>query len=364
MQKAEHICIAPSHSRRAQFWKDTLSKNKKTLTHYSYIDLIHGKINLDTSTSYIIRIESSGEDFETYKAILLLGCDTSTEKEKINNLTEDFGQVANFALWKKGWTRLLHKVNELKNQYTIQFINDPLSIDKTFDKQYTQQLAIANNINCPTQLQNCTTYTALITLMKSKDIPQVFIKPLAGSSASGIMAFKYYSEEKQILYTTLLKKGEKYYNSLKLITYRDPKEIREVINYQISQQPIIEKWIPKWRHHGLNIDFRVVVINRKAEYVLPRGSKHMITNLHLGNTKLTIENSGITPTQLLQIKSTAEKAMALFPHLFYAGVDVLLNRKGNQTYLLEINAFGDMLLQLQNEKGQNVYELEYEKIQQ
>ena len=358
----KHLCIAPQHSRRAQFWEKALAGKQEPMLFLTYLDVIADRLFLEKDAHYIVRLESPGEDFETYKAILLLGCTTSAEREKVVLLKENFGEISNFDLWNKGWKRLLLKIDGLRGQYQLSFLNTPTSIAILFEKRQAQQLLQTAHINCPFILEPCSTYEALLAEMSRQSLKQVFIKPTSGSSASGVMAFRYLNPNKQALYTTVVKKEGKFYNSLHLQRYHLSADIEELINHLCNGETIIEKWIPKWSFQGLSIDFRVVVIAGKAEFVVPRGSKHMITNLHLGNQKLTESQCGIDELQLQKIKQVAEEALNCFPNIHYAGIDVLLDRKGKNAYVLELNAFGDMLLNISNPQGESVYDIEYRQL--
>ena len=122
-----------------------------------------------------------------------------------------------------------------------------------------------------------------------------------------------------------------------------------------------EEWIPKKRFQGKSVDFRILVINGKPIFVVPRLSKHFITNLHLGNEKgdfKTIENEWGKPL-LEEVKAIAVKAVEAIGGLFYAGVDVAISKMG-LPYVLEVNAFGDLLLNIHKEEL-NTYEYELSK---
>lgn len=355
----KHICIAPKNSRRVQFWKKTLEQYGQELQHITYIDIIQDTYVLFVKEHYTFRLESAGEDFDTYKAIMLFGCTSSSEIQKIEQLKENFGELANFNSWSKGWKKILAKIEALSTTYTIDFINDPETIAFVFDKYKTQQFLSAKYTPCPPILGICDGYTSLLQKMIKTSKKQVFIKPCYGSSASGIMAFRYVHPEKQVLYSTIKEVNNTLYNSLKLIKYTDPKKIASIINRMTHHDLLIEEWIPKWSYNNLSIDFRVVVIKGKVACIVARGSKHMITNLHLGNQKLDVKDSGISIQIQEKIETIAVEVIAAFPKLNYAGIDILVDRRG-EVYVLEVNAFGDMLLGITNEEGKTIYEQEYE----
>lgn len=352
-----HLIIAPKISRRAMFWKEVLEQNNLRYLHVSYVDIMQDNFTLDSEIKYVVRLESAGEDFETYKAIVSF----SNAKEKPTLIEEDFGLISNFKNWYIGWGKLLIKIKNIENDFHLNFINNPEDIALTFDKKLTQNLLIANSINCP-EVLNSSNYDELLAEMKSKKIHQVFIKPSAGSSASGIIALRSNGAEKQIAYSTIKKNNNKYYNSLKIQVYNKPNEIKELFNEMNTYPLQIERWIPKWQFNKMNVDFRVVVINKKVEFIVPRGSRQAITNLHLGNQKLKKEDLNLSEEIIKKIEQAAIKTMTCFPGLHYAGIDILLSKKG-KVYVLEVNSFGDMLLKIVNKKLKTTYEQELESLQ-
>jgi len=351
----KHIIIAPKASRRAVFWIKLLEQYNLNYLHITYLDIITDNFNLDKNINYIVRLESPGEDFETNQSIIRF--DNKQFSQPL--LRENFGELSNFNDWYKGWVKILHKIKRLEKTFQLKFINDPLDIVTAFNKKATQKLLLKNKVSCPETLES-SKYETLIAEMTAKKIAQVFIKPISGSSASGVMAFRYLNEQKQKAYTTVKEKDSKYYNSLKVQNYTTKKEIKSIFN-EIAKSPLqIEQWIPKWQFNKMNIDFRVVVINKKVEFIVPRGSSSPITNLHLGNEKLKLEALNLSSEIIMKIKKIALEVMRSFPGLYYAGIDVLLSKKA-QVYVLEVNPFGDLLLNIVNEQNNTTYEQELER---
>ena len=87
-------------------------------------------------------------------------------------------------------------------------------------------------------------------------------------------------------------------------------------------------------------------------------SNHFITNLHLGNEKGSIEELEIAwgEAVIVAAKALAVEAVRIIGGLFYAGVDVAISNR-NIPYVLEVNAFGDMLLNIY-QNGLTTYEYE------
>ena len=235
------------------------------------MDIMNDDFVLYTNREYVVRLESAGEDFKTYKSIL----NFNNKNSQFEFLEEDFGQISNFKSWYISWVQVLQKIKRLENTFHFNFINDPLAIGIAFNKKETQHILLKNNVVCPEVLE-ATCYEELTAEMISKNINQVFIKPAAGSSASGILAFRYLNADRQVVYTTLKKQNSKFYNSLKIQKLTKQKEIKETFDAVSKNTLQIERWIPKWQFNKLNIDFRVVVIDKKVEFIVPRASKYPI----------------------------------------------------------------------------------------
>ncbi len=94
--------------------------------------------------------------------------------------------------------------------------------------------------------------------MLEKQIHQVFLKPKAGSSASGVMAFRYRNEKSLHLYTTIDLKDDALFNSLKLKHYNTENSIHQIWSKIPFKSLHVELWLPKYKEEKLNIDFKNV----------------------------------------------------------------------------------------------------------
>lgn len=336
------ISIGPIDSRRVQFWKSALEQKKyrhQLITYDQIFQQDFPKIIVPTT----LRITSPGESFELKKKIFAAGDYPDAE-----NLIFKKGLIYPSPHWYHGWCILLQRIQDFLNENPlIKPLNTPAAIQLAFHKLKCQQYLQQQNIAIPSiLLEQVTDYDALMNFLQKRKIPQVFIKPYHGSSASGVMAFRQ-SKGKQVLYTTIRLKDKELYNHLQLQRYTSSKDIKTIINAMAPSGLMVEQWIRKKTFQEKSVDFRVLVINGKASFVVPRMSPHFITNLHLGNEKGNIgaveENWGITLIQ--EVKTIAEKAIKAIDGLFYAGVDVAVSNKG-KVYVLEVNAFGDMLLNI------------------
>ena len=82
------------------------------------------------------------------------------------------------------------------------------------------------------------------------------------------------------------------------------------------------------------------------------------TNLHLLNERAPIETliAQIGMALWRDAQATCERAVACFPDAHYAGVDLLFTTNFHHHYVLELNAFGDLLPTVRV-NGMDTYEM-------
>ncbi len=351
------LTIGASDSRRVQFWESVLLKRNLKHKIIDYKQFINNDLpNITKPTT--LRITATGESFEAQKMIMSLGGLPNAQ-----DLVFKKGLIYPNTYWYRGWCILLQKIEEFVRQNPLlKIMNTPAAIQLCFHKLRCQQFLETQNIPTPKIiLDQVRTYDSLIAYLQKENIHQVFIKPYHGSSASGVMAFRQ-NKDKQMLYTTIaLKPNGELYNHLRLQKYSSISTIKTIIEKMISTDLLVEEWIRKKTYEKQSVDFRILVINGKAAFVVPRMSQHFITNLHLGNIKGNIAEVEKTFGKALiqNAKNLAIQAVQSIDGLFYAGVDVAISESG-KSYVLEVNAFGDLLLNITQE-GLSTYEYELEQ---
>jgi len=353
LKHKKFITIGSPDSRRVQFWQKVLQQYNCEYQLITYEQIINdGFPELAEPTT--IRLTSTGEDFELEKILMGMGGDSDAHL-----LSFKKGLIYPNDYWYKGFCVLLQKIEKFIEQNPlVKTINSPASIQLAFHKLKCQQFLNQKNISTPKiMLEQVVGYDELIEKMEREKIHQVFIKPYHGSSASGVMALRQ-SKGRQMLYTTIDLQDGKLYNNLNLQKYHTISKIETIVNKMIPSGLMVEEWIRKKRFKEKSVDFRILVINGKAAFVVPRMSNHFITNLHLGNEKGNIQEvEEVWGKELIDhAKNLAVQAVEEIGGLFYAGVDVAISEKGNP-YVLEVNAFGDMLLNI-FKNGMNTYEYE------
>lgn len=176
-----------------------------------------------------------------------------------------------------------------------------------------------------------------------------FLKPLHGSSASGVCALRWNARRRQLIAPIEIDNG-RLYNTLRVRTHTQPEHIDLILDRLLPQGMIAEQWIPKLSLPGGLTDLRVLVVAGRARHRVVRQSRSPMTNLHLGNRRGDPEEVAEFLPAALEL---AERAAACFPGCLYAGVDILLDLKG-RPLIGEINAFGDLLPNLEHQ-GESAY---------
>lgn len=324
----------------------------------SYLDILQQKVELNkilAQTDYL-RIESPGENRAVSHAFLKLGAAhpllnqaSSISLSAIQELPFEKGRIQFLRQNHLGFISFLDQLQEkITAQAHLKLMNSIEGIKLMFDKAACHQHFSQHNIAVPLALYNVQNYEDLCSKMQQKNWKRVFIKPIHGSSASGVIAFRMQGEKVQAITSVeLVKEGTsfKLFNSLKIRRYNNTKEIAYLVDTLAKEGILVEQWIPKASLEGGTFDLRMVVIGGKTQQVVVRQSQSPMTNLHLGNKRGSIEEVkeviGLDKWQAMS--RLAEQAAATLPNTLYAGMDVMISNTLKKNYILEANAFGDLL---------------------
>jgi hypothetical protein len=96
-----------------------------------------------------------------------------------------------------------------------------------------------------------------------------------------------------------------------------------------------------------------------------RASRTPLTNLHLGNRRgnLGAFLERLTRTQVAEFLETCRRCARTFSDSFQIGVDILFTPGLRQHYVLEANAFGDLLPGVLHQ-GRDTYQAEVDAVSQ
>ena len=108
---------------------------------------------------------------------------------------------------------------------------------------------------------------------------------------------------------------------------------------------IVERWHAKAQYQGYSYDLRAVVQDGRLDYLLARLSKGPITNLQLNNRPLDIDALELPASVVDAVTDLCLRALALYPGLTSAGIDILLEQGSLRPRIIEMNGQGDLIYQ-------------------
>ncbi len=304
----------------------------------------------------IVRIESPDQDFEVEKLLLGLGAPLIENYynrltiEEIISLKFDLGRILPQRQWYLGFCSLLETIQQqLKDCEQHRLLNDPSDICLMFDKCNCYKKLSEHEIKMPVSLDPVNSYEELLEKMDEKGLNRAFIKLSNGSSASGVVAYRRTGTKEMAVTTSeMVRNGDslKFYNSKRMQVYTETTDIRDLVNFICSNKAHAEEWLPKAGIKNHLFDLRVVVIDGKAGHIVTRLSRNPMTNLHLSNKRGRFEDvlKILGSDKWASALKTCEKAISCFPKSFYAGVDLLITAGFRDHAVIEMNAFGDLLI--------------------
>lgn len=247
----------------------------------------------------------------------------------------------------------LLELEEMGKKKGVCFLNPPSGILQLLDKVACKEKLQEHHVAVTTMVEkNVKNYMELKERMTEKKIRSVFLKPVYGSGAAGILALSIHpSTGKLVAYTAACVEGDVLFQQKNIRKITDEKEVETVVNAITSLDTIVERWYPKATLGGEPFDFRVLWQFGRMEYIVARKSATPITNLHLNNGAVSLEevlkseeswNQGDIQKDMATV---CEEAMALFPNVHVAGLDVMLDKKTGKPRIIEINGQGDLLYQ-------------------
>ncbi len=235
----------------------------------------------------------------------------------------------------------------------VEFFNTPEVIAALLDKRQCKERLLGEGLPVTALLESekgpvhMRDLDGLLEAMRRSGVFQVFIKPVRGSGAAGVSAFRLQpGTGRMSLYTCArYLPGEGIVNTKELRNYREPGEIRRLLDGILELPCVVERWYAKASRGGYSYDLRAVVQEGRVDYVLARLSKGPITNLQLNNHPLPVEALGLPEQVQEEIAELCKRALACFPGLVSAGIDLLLEKGSLSPRIIEMNAQGDLIYQ-------------------
>lgn len=338
----------PENRRIADFQKAVEELGCPRPACLSYEELLSDSGSLARFDADLLRIDSPGENESVTKALIARGGGPAQPALA-------FGEINFLKEYHQGFCGVLEEIE----QRGIPCLNDPRDIRVMFDKWACHQRFLEQGVARPPAELAPDDFPSLVGQMRAQGSGRLFLKPLHGSSASGVCALRWTPHHQQLIAPLRIQSqgGQAILvNSLEVRTYNSLADLELVLGLLLPQGMIREQWIPKLTLPGGAVDLRVLVIAGEARHWVIRQSRHPMTNLHLGNQRgdEAVLRERIGLPNLDAAFRLAEKAAACFPDSLYAGVDVLIDAR-HRALVGEINAFGDLLPRLMH-RGESAYE--------
>jgi hypothetical protein len=306
-----------------------------------------------------VRIDSFGEDFATSNAFHRRGFDDARSFgawAEAPPARDDRGLIFAPRQGHCGFLRVLAEVEAaLAKRPWLDPLPTPAAIRTLFDKTACAPVFEAAGVPFPATI----VAASFEELRARMTAPRAFVKLTCGSSASCIAL---YDREEKWLFTSMEIDRARLYNSLKPRRYRDRRSIERLMAFLFREGAHCEECVPKATSEDRYFDLRMLVIDDEVPFTVMRKSPHPVTNLHLGGVRGTMEElEALVPAPTLEAARASCVAVRRQFEVLHLGVDVMITDDLKGHCVLEANAFGDLLPNLQND-GRDVWDWQLQAI--
>jgi hypothetical protein len=362
--KPHLVVIGNPGCRRVAYWKAAAARLYwPEIEVLSFADLCQNGA-ADFPPGAVIRIESPGGDWDSFKRLLKFGI-VAAEREgypaldegAIDRLEYERGWLVRPRQAHLGFLRLLETLERYRIRSGATAMQSIAEIAVCFDKPACQAHLALQGVPIPVPLGSPRTYDELRALARSER--RVMVKWAHGSGAAGCVAI-HYANGRACGITTVVQMTvggeERLYFSKRPVYLPNESAIASVVDRLCVDRVQLEVWLPKARLQGRNIDLRIVTIDGEPRHSVVRSSASVFTNLTLGNGRadLSVVIRRMGPPAWQRLQATCAAAAAAFPNSFTLGIDILVRPDWRRHEVLEVNAFGDSLLN-QFDQGEDTY---------
>ncbi|HEY3807126.1 MAG TPA: STM4014 family protein [Kofleriaceae bacterium] len=293
----------------------------------------------------LVRIDSSGEDDAVERGLLARGGVTDLAPSQL-------GRIDHPRRLHDGFLAVLAEIEAATSH--ARHVQPPPAIRLLFDKAACSERWRALGIPMPEPIESVRSPDELRAKMRELAWPAVFVKLTSGSSASCLAMFTHTPGGEHVI-TTIEDTGAARFNTRKLrrLTARD--QIDRTLGFILGEGAHVERAIPKARAHGRYFDLRVLAIDGVAAFVVMRTAPHPITNLHLGGLRGDVDElRARVGAAAWDAAMASAVAVQRASGAFHVGVDLMFEPNLRDHRVIEGNAFGDLLPNLQRD-GTDVY---------
>lgn len=243
----------------------------------------------------------------------------------------------------------LKALESLGERGRVWFLNRPQAIWQLLDKRECKSKLKTLGIPVTEALEEpMDGGESLLKAMEAHRVPQVFIKPVRGSGAAGIAAFRWQRKTgNMMLYTCGMEDPETgcLVNTKRLRCFTDRGQVMSFLDRLFQSDCIVERWYAKAQYQGFSYDLRAVIQDGQMDFMLARLSKGPITNLHLNNHPLNASELNLPLSVLEETADLCRRAAEGYEGLRSVGIDILLENGSLRPRIIEMNGQGDLIYQ-------------------
>ena len=309
----------------------------------------------------VLRIDSMGEDDQVERALLRRG-ESAARAERVpaidprslERLPYERGRILYPRQAHLGFLATLAEI-EAAIAPTWRVVQPVSAIVELFDKRATSRRWRALGIPTAEPLDGVRDPDDLRARMRAAGWPSVFVKLASGSSASCLAVFEHRGEGDEHATTTVEDTGRARYNTRNLQRVTGRRALDRLLGFLLGEGSHIERSIAKARVDGRYFDLRVLAVDGDPAFVVVRTARHPITNLHLGGSRGDVAAlRGTVPRASWDAAMASCVAVQRASGAFHVGVDVMFEPNLTAHRVIEGNAFGDLLPNLERD-GLDVY---------
>lgn len=338
------VVVGNPDNRRVGLFRDAAHAADQPVQVLPWRVLAVGDVELPDAAQ--VRIDSPGEDAEVDR--LLRGADRPLEH----------GEIGGGAAWYAGLRAALGRLATAARRAGATLLNDPEDILVLFDKRACQLRLAAAGVAQPPALDTAPAdWPALRAVLAQAGWGRVFVKPVHGSSASGVLALHVGAARVHAVTSVELADDGRLFNSLRVRAYRTEREVASIVDQLAPDGLLVQRWFPKAGLHGRVFDLRVLVIAGEPGHVVVRSSEGPLTNLHLGNRRgdPAAVRAVLGPQRWSAALAESVNAAGCFTGSLHAGVDLMIGSDWRRYAVAEVNAFGDLLPGVHDAAGRDSY---------
>jgi len=358
------VVIGNPACRRVAFWKAAAARlGWARFEVVPYADLLQNRLP-PISRGDVVRIETPGGDWETFKLLLRHGGAPARlerypalDDRAIDRLQYERGWLVRPRQAHLGFLHLLRSIESQVSASGAATMQSREDIAVCFDKSVCQARLERHRVPIPASLGSPRNYGELLKLARAER--RVMVKLAHGSGAAGCVAIHYANGRARGITTAAQVRvnGEtRLVHSKSPVYLESETEIAAVVDHLCIEGVHAEAWLPKARWQGRNIDLRVVTIDGVPRHTVVRSSTSVFTNLTLGSKRgdLSAVIRRMGPTAWQSVRDTCATVAAAFPASFTLGIDIVIRPDWQRHNVIEVNAFGDLLLN-EFDRGEDTY---------